>query len=68
MQDVLDGAHEILAETFSEIAAIRNWVRNFTMRTGIIRTTVKTKGKELDEKGVYQQFYDFEETIKKMTP
>lgn len=68
VQDVLDGAHEILAETFSEIAAIRNWVRNFTMRTGIIRTTVKTKGKELDEKGVYQQFYDFEETIKKMTP
>ncbi|RXT58357.1 Tex family protein [Lacticaseibacillus chiayiensis] len=68
VQDVLDGAHEILAETFSEIATIRNWVRNFTMRTGTIRTTVKTKGKELDEKGVYQQFYDFEETIKKMTP
>ncbi len=68
VQDVLDGAHEILAETFSEIAAIRNWVRNFTMRTGTIRTTVKTKGKDLDEKGVYQQFYDFEETIKKMTP
>lgn len=68
VQDVLDGAHEILAEAFSEIAAIRNWVRNFTMRTGTIRTTVKTKGKDLDEKGVYQQFYNFEETIKKMTP
>ena len=66
-QDVLDGAHEILAEKFSEMAPIRNWVRNFTMRTGTIKTTVKTKGKELDEKGVYQQFYDFEETVKKMS-
>lgn len=67
VQDVLDGAHEILAETFSEMAPIRNWVRNFTMRTGTISATVKTKGKELDEKGVYQQYYDFEETVKKMS-
>ena len=32
------------------MAPIRNWVRNFTMRTGTISATVKTKGKELDEK------------------
>ncbi len=67
VQDVLDGAHEILAETFSEVAAIRNWVRSFTMRTGTVRATVKSKGEVLDEKGVYQQYYDFEEAIAKMT-
>lgn len=65
--DVLAGAHEILAETFSEVATVRNWVRNYTQRTGSVRVTVKTKGKELDEKGVYQQYYDFEEPISKMT-
>ncbi|NDQ31383.1 RNA-binding transcriptional accessory protein, partial [Lactobacillus paracasei] len=67
VQDVLDGAREILAETFSEMAPIRNWARNFTMRTGTISATVKTMGKELDEKGGYQQYYDFEETVKKMS-
>ncbi|WP_155285831.1 Tex family protein [Lacticaseibacillus zhaodongensis] len=66
-QDVLDGAHEILAETFSELAPVRNWVRGFTTRTGKIRATVKPKGKALDEKGVYQQYYDFAEPIAKMT-
>lgn len=66
--DVLAGAHEILAETFSEVATIRNWVRGFTTRTGQVRAKVKTKGKQLDEKGVYQQYYDFTESVKKMTP
>lgn len=67
VQDVLDGAHEILAESVSEVAQIRNWVRSFTKRSGSIRAKVKTKGKELDEKGVYQQYYDFDEAIAKMT-
>ncbi len=67
VDDVLDGAHEILAETFSEVATIRNWVRGYTMRTGKISATVKPKGKDLDEKGVYQQYYDFEEAVSKMT-
>ncbi|WP_461214818.1 Tex family protein [Lacticaseibacillus sp. GG6-2] len=66
-QDVLDGAHEILAETFSEVATIRNWVRGYTQRTGKIVATVKPKGKEMDEKGVYQQYYDFQEAINKLT-
>ncbi|WP_127849425.1 Tex family protein [Lacticaseibacillus hulanensis] len=67
VQAVLDGAHEILAETFSEVAQIRSWVRSFTQRTGSIVVKVKAKGQELDEKGVYQQYYDFNETIAKMS-
>ncbi|KRM72912.1 Tex family protein [Lacticaseibacillus brantae] len=67
VEAVVSGTHEILAETFSEVATIRNWVRNTTLRTGKIVTTVKPKGKPLDEKGVYQQFYDFEETVEKMS-
>ncbi|KRM54775.1 Tex family protein [Lacticaseibacillus sharpeae] len=65
--DVLAGAHEILAETFSEVATIRNWIRSYTNRTGKIVTSVKKKGKELDEKGVYQQFYAFTAPITKMS-
>ncbi|MFD1393772.1 Tex family protein [Lacticaseibacillus jixianensis] len=66
-QAVLDGAHEILAERFSEMASVRNWVRGYTQRTGKIVATVKAKGKALDEKGVYQQFYDFTDRFKGMS-
>ncbi|MCI1984930.1 MAG: RNA-binding transcriptional accessory protein [Lactobacillus sp.] len=65
--DVLAGAHEILAETFSEVATIRNWVRQYTQRKGIVQARVKTKGKELDEKGVYQQYYEFDEPVRKLS-
>lgn len=63
---VLDGAHEILAEAFSEVAAIRNWIRNFTTKHGQLVTKVKTHGKELDEMGVYQQYYDFQTLVAKL--
>lgn len=63
---VLSGAHEILAEAFSEVAAIRNWIRNFTTQHGQLMTKVKTHGQELDEMGVYQQYYDFQAPIAKL--
>lgn len=61
--DVFDGAHEILAETFSEVANIRNWVRNYTMQHAKMVTSVKKNGKSIDEMGVYQQYYEFEERL-----
>ncbi|KRM11661.1 Tex family protein [Paucilactobacillus suebicus] len=61
--DVFDGAHEILAETFSEVANIRNWVRNYTMQHAKMVTSVKKSGKSIDEMGVYQQYYEFEERL-----
>ncbi len=63
---VLEGAQEILAEAFSEVAAIRNWIRNFTTQHGQLVTKVKTHGQELDEMGVYQQYYDFQAPIAKL--
>lgn len=66
-QAALDGAHEILAETFSEVAQLRNWVRDYTKQTGILQVHVRPKGEALDDKGVYQQFYDFAEALKRMT-
>lgn len=62
----MGGAHEILAEAFSEVAAIRNWIRNFTTKHGQLVTKVKTHGKELDEMGVYQQYYDFQTLVAKL--
>lgn len=68
IQDVLDGAHEILAESFSEVPALRNWVRGFTTRTGQVTAQVKPHGKQLDDKGVFQQYYAFVLPVKKLAP
>lgn len=62
---VLAGVHEILAETISEQAQLRNWLRQLTLRTGTLRVTVKPKAE--DEKGVYQQFYDFNEPLRRLS-
>ncbi|ETY75184.1 Tex family protein [Lactiplantibacillus fabifermentans] len=64
--DALAGAHEILAEAFGDNASLRNWVRNFTRNKGELVVKVKPKGKELDEQGVYQQYYDFTSTLKQL--
>ena len=63
----LSGAHEILAEAISEMSTVRAWLRDYTTKNGRIVTKVTKQGATIDEKGVYQQYYDFDATIKDMT-
>ena len=63
---VLAGVHEILAEVFSEEASFREFIRDYTRSHAKLTTTVKSKGKEADEDGVYQQYYEFEQPFTKM--
>ncbi|MDT2740648.1 Tex family protein [Enterococcus canintestini] len=60
----LAGAHEILAEFFSDSAKFRTWIRQKTFDKGIY--TSAGKKTEKDEKGVYEMYYAFEEPVKKM--
>ncbi len=66
-QAALDGAHEILAEAISEMSTVRGWLRNYTANHGWVESKVTSKGKELDEQGVYQQYYDFKADVGDMT-
>lgn len=66
-QAALAGAHEILAEAISEMPSLRAWVRNYTQQHAQVVTTVTKTGAELDEKGVYQQYYDFNTPLAEMT-
>lgn len=66
-QAALDGAHEILAEAISEMSTVRAWLRDYTTKNGQVVTKVTKQGAESDEKGVYQQYYDFSAAIKDMT-
>jgi uncharacterized protein len=62
--DVLAGVHEILAETTSDSAEFRKWIRSFTMNHG--KLDVVAKDEEADEKSVYQMYYEFAQPLKKL--
>lgn len=63
-EEALAGAHEILAERISDEPKFRTWLREFTMRNGIMVSTVKNE--EKDEKGVYEMYYEFSEPVAKL--
>ncbi|UQF39062.1 RNA-binding transcriptional accessory protein [Vagococcus lutrae] len=64
LEDVLSGAHEIMAETISDEPKYRQWLRNFAERTGVVVT--EGKQVEKDEKKVYEMYYDHQEPVAKV--
>lgn len=64
VEKALQGAHEIIAEQVSDDAKFRTWIRSYTYNKGLYVSAVKKK--ELDEKGVYEMYYDFSEPIHKI--
>lgn len=64
IEDVLNGANDIIAEWISDDAGYREYIRNQTFNHGQINATVKDDS--LDEKRVYQMYYDYAEPIKKV--
>lgn len=64
VEDALQGAHEIIAEQVSDTAKFRTWIRSYTYNKGSYVSLVKDA--DLDEKGVYEMYYDFSEPVHKM--
>ena len=64
VEEALQGAHEIIAEQVSDEAKFRTWIRSYTYNKGMYVSAVKKK--ELDEKGVYEMYYEFSELIHKI--
>lgn len=62
--DALNGVHEILAEYISDNPTYRTWIREFTFNNGTVESRVKDKS--LDEKGVYEMYYEYSETVKSL--
>jgi len=63
-EDALAGAMDIIAEIVADDAEFRKLVRTKTMKSG--KLIAKSKAEELDEKGVYKQYYDYEMLISKV--
>ncbi|WP_093495582.1 Tex family protein [Psychrobacillus psychrodurans] len=66
VDDALLGARDILAEQFADDAKIREQIRNITRTDGKIVASVKKA--ELDEKNVFEMYYEYEEPVKKIVP
>ncbi|MGG3956870.1 Tex family protein [Bhargavaea massiliensis] len=63
IEEVIQGAKDIIAEKVSDDAALRQWIRQQTWQTG----TIVSVGKEIekDEKRVFEMYYDHQEAIAK---
>ena len=60
----LEGANDIIAEKVSEEATYRTKLRNEIFEKGLIETV----GKDEEAKSVYENYYSYEEQIKKILP
>ncbi|MFW5787292.1 MAG: Tex family protein [Halanaerobiales bacterium] len=66
LEDVLNGARDIIAEWISDDADIRKDIRAFSYKKGVVKTEVRNKGK--DERKTYQLYYDYEEKVSSLPP
>ncbi|MGM9903691.1 RNA-binding transcriptional accessory protein [Enterococcus hirae] len=64
VEEALQGAHEIIAEQISDNASFRTWIRSYTYNKGLYESTVKDA--DIDEKGVYEMYYEFSEPVHKI--
>ncbi|WP_068449302.1 Tex family protein [Caviibacter abscessus] len=64
IEEAIDGAYLILAQKISEDVKIREYLRDYLLKNGIIISNVIEKNKENDEKLVYQDYYNLTTAIK----
>lgn len=62
VQDAIQGAMDIIAESIADEADYRFYIRKLTMDEGKIVSTAKKE----EEKSVYENYYEFEEAVKKI--
>ena len=58
-QEAVNGAKDIIAESISDEADYRIWIRKITMQKGKVISTAKDEKAE----SVYEMYYDFEEPV-----
>nr|WP_240903731.1 Tex family protein [Chengkuizengella sediminis] len=63
-EDAIQGAMDIIAESISDDAKIRTWIRKFTFDQSLM--DVEAKDDQLES--VYEMYYAYQEPIRKMPP
>ena len=62
VKEAISGALDIIAENISDDAQYRTYIRNLSMKEGVISSQAKDKTAE----SVYEMYYDFEESVNKI--
>ncbi|GGD04920.1 hypothetical protein GCM10007216_39460 [Thalassobacillus devorans] len=62
VEDVLAGVNDIIAEWISDEPEYREAIRQRTFKSGTIQSTAKDS--EVDEKGVFEMYYDYQEPVR----
>ncbi len=62
VEEAIAGAQDIIAESISDEADYRSWIRNATTRKGKVISTARDSKAE----SVYEMYYEFEEPVTKM--
>ncbi len=65
VQTAVQGAEDILAETMSDSAALRTWIRQKSMQEGCLCSAARTK-QQAAEQTVYERYYDFSESVRRI--
>ncbi|MBU8571818.1 RNA-binding transcriptional accessory protein [Bacillus subtilis] len=66
-EEAIEGAKHIIAEQISDEPTFRKWIRQETFKKGTIKS-VAGKSADMDEKNVYEMYYEYEEPIAKVVP
>ena len=65
VEAAIEGVHLIIAQNISEDIKIREFLRERLSKFGILISKVIEKNKAEDEKGIYQDYYEYSESISK---
>lgn len=66
IEEAIEGAKLIWAQRISEKAEYRERIREILLKYGQMSSKESKKAKELDEKGIYQDYYDYAEALAKI--
>ena len=64
VEDALQGARDIVAEMVSDSADIRQLVREYTLRRGVLRS----EAKDPEARSEYEMYYDYGEPVGRIAP
>jgi protein Tex len=64
VEEALQGAKDIISEMVSDDADVRKYIKHVFYQEGILVTNVKNEA--LDERKVYNNYYDYQEPINKL--
>jgi uncharacterized protein len=66
LDDVYQGARDIVAEWISDDAEIRKIIRNYAYENAFLESIVRDKS--IDKEGKYEQYYEYKESVQKIPP